>query len=194
MSTSPALIAARAVFDFECKRFQFRPTHEGFKTKAQSVRVTPPSSPIRTPTLKMWPSGNRLGFFADRIQNRIGCSTSCMVQQILGNWSPESRSTILEVPIQVRRVSIRGWAAVTLPIIRALRPSGCRRMASRIGSASVDRQSRPACLRLPRTAGRAPTFRTRLGLPLGSGVSSSSMPTWDRAAISFKELDIGRRA
>src|SRR5271155_5624148 len=70
--TGSTLITARAVFNFECQRLKFRPTHQSFKTKAHGVRIH--SREFADPDAHLIDVAGRKApsFRANRIQHRIG--------------------------------------------------------------------------------------------------------------------------
>src|SRR5579883_2314341 len=112
-------------------------------------------------------------------------------QQMRGSWSPASMSTTRLVPSSVRRVTSPGWAAQTVPIMRASLPSGWDFMtestlpaasggtiATSLPSLATYSGSRPNISQAPRTSSRT-----------GISRSTSSTPTFELAAISLRELD-----
>lgn len=97
------------------------------KQKRRASGSIAASSPTRTPTRNGRQAGCRSASVSTawRIESAMP-SRACLakLQQIRGNWSPLSISTMRLVPSAVRIVTMPGAFPVTQPMIRASQPRG----------------------------------------------------------------------
>src|ERR1035437_6384623 len=110
-----ALITPRAVLDLKRKRGVLSPLDQGIETKTQRLRVNAREFTDSNPDLADSRPGCPPRMLERGFQDRIGNPhfVHGARQQIRGNWSPASMSTMRVVPRLVRRVTTPGWDWVT---------------------------------------------------------------------------------